>query len=1089
MIGTAATGEMVRLEFGPEPLRLARVVADVPCVCPVCDAAETQPLITGAHWWDREASARQREHAGGRACGRCGTVTDLPVPLVQYRDLDAADLVVGLPLGSAADSDKAWIAAIVGCLRERLNASDAVVSVRLPWWPFIDTVPLGPALAGLAGPPEFGEPREERARWLASTRASLPLPDIPGAMGRFITASSVADARQVVAAEPALVDPRWKLTIELAGMRLMAQQETDEQREVVEYRLSRLRRMALEPADATRDQGLPGEVREMIDRAIALGQDDPGRLTALRDTVARLRPYGRTRMLAAALTSLIAALIADAGRGPAMSEELAALAREGVEVAAEVFGPDSDVTLNNQMNALLIEQERPDLTPAGLAAGAREYGRLTASPVVHRSGHLVDVLINLAAATDRRTDLGRGDRQELTLRMFEDAEYIARLTRPDDQRTRLLCVVNQAAVLRQRVAGAPRRNAERAWSLLEQAWQIERDAAVLHPVERVQLTVNRLNAAYTLRSAGSANVAGGMLAAAAREVAAAAEAVHGEHETALTAMFAAGSVLLDLYAQASRDGQRDPSLAAEARKLLLLASQRADRAYPPGHRIRLTARVNLAAAYGAPAADGGHLDADRCAELLLSVADEAGTNSPEHTAIALTNLAGLRAGQGRWEEAAQCYGQARQSRHAMIEQAAVRATRLGEVIATGDLAAREALAYAVAGKPGQAVEALEQTRVNLLRHRHRITQHIQPGDQPGRTIVHLAACGIGTVGIVRRTGQPAETFTAAIPGALIQDVLHDLVTAPTRIARLIAHEEVARALGGLTDAVAKLAGEQTTELCVVACGPLAGAPLHAIAGSDGKTWTDRWQVRYWPSATVAAHLPPPQAGHPGHAIVVANPSGDLPLAAAELEAVRGIAGTVTTPPAGWSVRSWLRTALPDADLAHFACHARADLIDPTGSHFELGPAELLTVADLLDGPDLRHLQLVIASACQAGVPAANAPDELLGIGYGLVHAGAQAAITTLWEVNDTPAALLIARLYKELRDGLEPAAALHRAQRWLAAIDNRQLSALCARRQHGGETWLPIPLAESLAPDVASADSDQPFRHPADWGAFTYLGR
>jgi hypothetical protein len=580
-----------------------------------------------------------------------------------------------------------------------------------------------------------------------------------------------------------------------------------------------------------------------------------------------------------------------------------------------------------------------------------------------------------------------------------------------------------------------------------------------------------------------------MLTAAAREVASVAEAVHEEHETALTAMFAAGSVLLDLYAQPSRGERRDPSLAAEAQKLLLLASQRADRAYPPGHRIRLTARVNLAAAYGAPATGGGYLDADRCAELLLSVVDEAGTSSPEHAAIALTNLAGLRAGQGRWEEAAECYGQARQSRHAMIEQAAVRATRLGEVIATGDLAAREALAYAVAGKPDQAVEALERTQANLLRHRRRITRDMRPGDQPGRAIVHLAACGLGTAGTVRRAGQPADAFTATIQGTLIRDVLHDLVTAPTRIARLIAFDMVARTLRGLADAVVDLAGEHTTELCFVACGPLAGAPLHAIAGSDGKTWTDRWQVRYWPSATVAAHLSLPRIGQLGHAVAVANPSGDLPLAAAELEAVRGMAGTVTTPPEGWSVRSWLRTALPDADLAHFACHARADLIDPTGSRFELGLAELLTVADLLDGPDLRHLQLVVASACQAGVPAADAPDELLGIGYGLVHAGAQAAITTLWEVNDTPAALLIARLYKELHEGLEAAAALHRAQRWLATIDNRQLSSLCKRRQGSEETWLPILLAESLVPDVPSADSDQPFRHPADWGAFTYLGR
>jgi hypothetical protein len=33
--------------------------------------------------------------------------------------------------------------------------------------------------------------------------------------------------------------------------------------------------------------------------------------------------------------------------------------REAIEVSSEIFGPGSDVTLNNQMNALLIEQAAP----------------------------------------------------------------------------------------------------------------------------------------------------------------------------------------------------------------------------------------------------------------------------------------------------------------------------------------------------------------------------------------------------------------------------------------------------------------------------------------------------------------------------------------------------------------------------------------------------------------------------------------------------------------------------------------------------------------------------------------------------------
>jgi len=60
----------------------------------------------------------------------------------------------------------------------------------------------------------------------------------------------------------------------------------------------------------------------------------------------------------------------------------------------------------------------------------------------------------------------------------------------------------------------------------------------------------------------------------------------------------------------------------------------------------------------------------------------------------------------------------------------------------------------------------------------------------------------------------------------------------------------------------------------------------------------------------------------------------------------------------------------------------------------------------------------------------------------------------------------------------------------LAAVDNRRLGMLCARRRAMGETgWLPSLLADALASAIASADpGERPFRHPADWGAFTYLG-
>src|SRR5579859_867895 len=139
---------------------------------------------SSAHWWDREAAERQRGHALGLRCGRCGAPIDLPAPLVQYRRLDAADLVIGLPAASALESDKAWIAAIVDVLRADLDKGPAVVTVRMSWWQDVDRVPLGPALAGLAGPPQFPEPPGERDRWLAATRGRAPATGHPRSAGQ-----------------------------------------------------------------------------------------------------------------------------------------------------------------------------------------------------------------------------------------------------------------------------------------------------------------------------------------------------------------------------------------------------------------------------------------------------------------------------------------------------------------------------------------------------------------------------------------------------------------------------------------------------------------------------------------------------------------------------------------------------------------------------------------------------------------------------------------------------------------------------------------------------------------------------------------
>jgi len=1084
-------GQGAVLRYGSWPLNLPRVVADITVSCSRCHAQDAQELVVGADWWDRGAVAVQRQHAAGLRCRRCGAEVELPVPLVQRRSLDAIELLVGLPASSSAESDRAWIRNIVTLMRPYLSTAQ-VVTVRASWWSFIDMVPLGPALAGLVAPPDLPETATDRAHWLRSTRASLVLPDIAGAVSRFISASTVADARHVTEQEPDLLDVRWRTTVELAGARLLEMQDTADQRDIVEQRLSRLRQVAINREPDVGPDDLPHGIQRAIDDAVALQPSDPGRLAALEDAVAALRPRGPSRMLAAALTTFLATKLADPGRSPGDWASLAELAAEATEVSRAVLGDGHEATVINQMNALLIQQERPDLTAEGLVVVCAGYEQLAANDDVRRTGHLVDILNNLAAAFDGRSDLSRGERQEVVLQLFESTEHVAKLSQPSDTRSLVLAQINQASILRQRISGAALQNADRAWTLLAAAQALEQAHPVLHAVERVQLSTNRLNVAFRLFSLGSEHINDDVLLATARGAVAATEQLHDDNETAVTTLLNTGAVLVDIYISTVHTGHPEPEMLAEAERLLKPASQRADRLYPAGHRTRLTAALNLASVYGAPAGSVGVVDAERSAALLNRVADEAEGHSLDHVATAMTNLGTLRIGQGHWEDAAHAYAAARRARTRMIEQTTGRQTRLGEVIATGDLAAREALAYARLGRAEDVIATLEDSRASLLRHRRNIQVGTQALPRTGRVVVYVSSCNLGTFGVIKAPGHVAQTFVGSLPSTAIREALHTLVTAPTRLAKLLAFDTVETVLRGLVDTVTDFLPDDVTELCVVACGPLAGAPLHAIAGSDNRTWTQRWPVRYWPSATVAAHTGEPDVEQIRRAVAVTDPTRDLPLAAAELDAVRSFAPDTHTPPDGWSATAWLRGELPLANLAHFACHARTDLVDPTGSYFELGPHDRLSVDDLLDGPDLTQLQLVVASACQAGVPAADAPDELLGIGYGLVHAGAAAAITTQWEVNDAPAALLIARLYAELAVRHHPATALRQAQLWLANLDNEHLSQLCAdrlTRSAGTAEWLPEAIASALRAHANAADpADHPFRHAADWGAFTYLG-
>jgi hypothetical protein len=134
----------------------------------------------------------------------------------------------------------------------------------------------------------------------------------------------------------------------------------------------------------------------------------------------------------------------------------------------------------------------------------------------------------------------------------------------------------------------------------------------------------------------------------------------------------------------------------------------------------------------------------------------------------------------------------------------------------------------------------------------------------------------------------------------------------------------------------------------------------------------------------------------------------------------------------------LDAATGRARVVHFATHAVVDTARP-----ELGGIHLSRVTSkgqpqegLLNLQDVFALRLsadlVVLSACRTATGNEVRGEGLIGLVRGFMAAGAPRVVASLWSVDDTATAELMAAFYTALlRDRLSPVAALRQAQRHL----------------------------------------------------------
>jgi CHAT domain-containing protein len=201
-------------------------------------------------------------------------------------------------------------------------------------------------------------------------------------------------------------------------------------------------------------------------------------------------------------------------------------------------------------------------------------------------------------------------------------------------------------------------------------------------------------------------------------------------------------------------------------------------------------------------------------------------------------------------------------------------------------------------------------------------------------------------------------------------------------------------------------------LVFVPHGALHYIPFHALH-SGSEFVIDKTTVSYSPSASLYALRRGRRANSSLHALVMGVHDDKTPWIPQEVKAVAAAVPNSILLLGDRSSENALRTLGPDSRLIHIATHGffRAD--NPMFSWVRLGDSYL----SLYDLYNLRlPVDLVTLSGCATGLNVVAAGDELLGLARGLLYAGAQSLLLSLWDVHDRSTADFMSSFYLHLNN-------------------------------------------------------------------------
>jgi CHAT domain-containing protein len=201
-------------------------------------------------------------------------------------------------------------------------------------------------------------------------------------------------------------------------------------------------------------------------------------------------------------------------------------------------------------------------------------------------------------------------------------------------------------------------------------------------------------------------------------------------------------------------------------------------------------------------------------------------------------------------------------------------------------------------------------------------------------------------------------------------------------------------------------------------------PFHALRDGGGQILGERFTISYTPSASVYYLCSTKQAGASDGSLVLGVPDPVAPQIEAEVRAVADVLADSEVFLGKAATAEVLRKRGAQSRLVHIATHGRFRQDNPMFSSISLGDSQL----NLFDLYQLRlPCELVTLSGCGTGLQMVVGGDELLGLVRGLLYAGAQGVLVTLWDVNDQSTAEFMGLFYQGLKANKNKAQAVREA--------------------------------------------------------------